>query len=430
MKNLLRYLVLLSFFFGGINQSGLFAQKILSGDVSKTSIAYDHAGAAWKSADNTRQLLTQTLFYGDTPMAWTLNDPSTGYVIGTNSYNDQGKYQRFDFEGSASLAEVRIYFGEKDITGTADNFTFVVKTVGPDDAPNNTLYSQVYSTTVIDVSDPADVYNTFVIDPPVNVSSTFFAGIEWDPNIDDEFSIIGDDEGEGDLEFRAWEKESQGNYIDMFSSWGDFDIDLWIAAVLEDLTIPDPPVLLLPADNATEVLTDPTFSWNASVGATTYRLQVSANADFSTTFFDQENIIGTSQQVTGLANSTLYYWHVNATNEAGTSEYSGARSFTTAAPVFVEQIDYEIPATFSLRQNYPNPFNPATKIEFSLPHQGHVTFNVYNSMGQEVAQLISKEMGAGTYTTEWNASGFASGIYFYRIQLGNSVINKKMILMK
>jgi hypothetical protein len=87
-------------------------------------------------------------------------------------------------------------------------------------------------------------------------------------------------------------------------------------------------------------------------------------------------------------------------------------------------------AGYSLLQNYPNPFNPSTTIKFSLSKTMHVTLSIYNSMGQEVSKLISKDMNSGVYTTEWNASGFASGIYFYRIQTGSFVETKKMILLK
>jgi flagellar hook assembly protein FlgD len=88
------------------------------------------------------------------------------------------------------------------------------------------------------------------------------------------------------------------------------------------------------------------------------------------------------------------------------------------------------PVGYLLLQNYPNPFNPATTIKFSLPQKTHVSLSIYNSMGQEVTKLISKDMNAGVYTTEWNASGFASGVYYYRIVAGNFTETKKLLLLK
>ncbi len=96
-------------------------------------------------------------------------------------------------------------------------------------------------------------------------------------------------------------------------------------------TPPSAPTLSSPANGATGVSTSPTLSWNASSGATSYRLQVSTSSAFSTTVFDQSGITSTSQAVTGLANGTLYYWRVNASNTAGTSAWSSVWSFTTTS---------------------------------------------------------------------------------------------------
>jgi len=88
------------------------------------------------------------------------------------------------------------------------------------------------------------------------------------------------------------------------------------------------------------------------------------------------------------------------------------------------------PEGYSLLQNYPNPFNPNTTIKFSLSKATHIILSIYNSLGKEVAELISKDMSAGFYTTEWNASGFASGVYYYRIVADNFIRTMKLILLK
>lgn len=95
------------------------------------------------------------------------------------------------------------------------------------------------------------------------------------------------------------------------------------------IAAPSAPTLLSPANGAAGVPTSPTLSWNASAGATSYRLQVSTNAAFSTAVLDQGGISGTSYAVTGLANETTYYWRVSASNAGGTSDYSLPGSFTT-----------------------------------------------------------------------------------------------------
>jgi hypothetical protein len=92
---------------------------------------------------------------------------------------------------------------------------------------------------------------------------------------------------------------------------------------------PAPPVLASPANRAINVPTPPTLNWNASTGATSYRLQVSTNTSFSPTVLDQSGIATTSYGVSDLANNTTYNWRANATNAGGTSSWSSTRSFTT-----------------------------------------------------------------------------------------------------
>lgn len=88
------------------------------------------------------------------------------------------------------------------------------------------------------------------------------------------------------------------------------------------------------------------------------------------------------------------------------------------------------PESFRLEQNYPNPFNPVTSIGYFLPSQSHVLLTVYNMRGEEVIRLVNEEMSIGYHTVEWNASNSASGIYFYRLQTGDFVETKKLVLLK
>jgi len=91
-------------------------------------------------------------------------------------------------------------------------------------------------------------------------------------------------------------------------------------------------------------------------------------------------------------------------------------------------------SNFSLSQNYPNPFNPSTTIQFAIPKAGMVSLKVYNILGEEVAELINKEINAGLQSVKFDASsvrrGISSGIYFYKLQSGSFVESKKMILIK
>ena len=98
--------------------------------------------------------------------------------------------------------------------------------------------------------------------------------------------------------------------------------------------------------------------------------------------------------------------------------------------VDVREPETNLPNQYSLEQNYPNPFNPATAIQFSLPRSSFVTLKVFNLVGEEVATLISENLRAGKYSTEWNAGHVASGVYFYRLVAGSFVETKKLLLLK
>lgn len=89
-----------------------------------------------------------------------------------------------------------------------------------------------------------------------------------------------------------------------------------------------------------------------------------------------------------------------------------------------------VPSAFSLQQNYPNPFNPATTISYSLLEATHVRLEVFNILGQRVDALLDADQPAGEYQLTWDASRFASGIYFYRLQTEAAVETKKMLLLK
>ena len=85
---------------------------------------------------------------------------------------------------------------------------------------------------------------------------------------------------------------------------------------------------------------------------------------------------------------------------------------------------------YSLSQNYPNPFNPVTAFNFDVPKESYVRITVYNLLGKEVAVLAHDLIKAGKYRITWNAEGFSSGVYFYRIEAGNFIDSKKMVLVK
>lgn len=92
-----------------------------------------------------------------------------------------------------------------------------------------------------------------------------------------------------------------------------------------------------------------------------------------------------------------------------------------------------VPSVFELGQNYPNPFNPSTKIDYAIPFDGKVSLTIYDNSGKEVANLVNNTLTAGYYTSTFDASNFASGVYYYRLSVNgasNFSETKRMMLVK
>lgn len=89
-----------------------------------------------------------------------------------------------------------------------------------------------------------------------------------------------------------------------------------------------------------------------------------------------------------------------------------------------------IPKSFFVDQNYPNPFNPSTTISYGITNDGIVSVKIYNLLGQEVAVLFNGFSGAGVHSLQFNADQLSSGMYLYRVQAGNNVEIKRMMLVK
>ena len=92
--------------------------------------------------------------------------------------------------------------------------------------------------------------------------------------------------------------------------------------------------------------------------------------------------------------------------------------------------DGRAPRAGVLEQNSPNPFNPQTAIRFAVPTRGHVSLKVYDATGRVVANVLEQKMPAGAYERNFDASGLASGTYFYRLVAPGVDVSRKMQLMK
>lgn len=138
--------------------------------------------------------------------------------------------------------------------------------------------------------------------------------------------------------------------------------------------------------------------------------------------------------------STGYLAPVCAVYKTGTTKYA-AFSYAGQGPnnVYFNQeglvtgvtpINGNIPGKYLLMQNFPNPFNPATTIRFNIPKSSFVTIKVYDVLGNEIAVLVNENLNPNNYEVNWNANGFASGVYFYELVTNDFTDVKKMILVK
>jgi hypothetical protein len=124
-------------------------------------------------------------------------------------------------------------------------------------------------------------------------------------------------------------------------------------------------------------------------------------------------------------------------NAVGGAAGSPVRRFVKGALDYVDGLttgteisESLVPEVYELAQNYPNPFNPSTEIKFAIPEQGFVSLKVYDITGREIAKLVNEVRNAGFYSVNFNASSLSSGVYFYRIESGDFVQTRKMLLVK
>jgi len=112
------------------------------------------------------------------------------------------------------------------------------------------------------------------------------------------------------------------------------------------------------------------------------------------------------------------------------SDQNPRREYLTDVQDIHKKEDLNSTDSFSLLQNYPNPFNPTTIINFSIPNDGFYSLKIYNTLGEEVATLINREISMGNYTAKIEAKNLTSGLYIYRLAGNNVKISKKMILLR
>ena len=150
-------------------------------------------------------------------------------------------------------------------------------------------------------------------------------------------------------------------------------------------------------------------------------------------FFTYEDIA--SDQIEDGVHVVTYLWNVSASDGWLSTEGNGGPRSLVVNISMLGLDEIGLPDVFALHDNYPNPFNPITNINYDIPEASNVSLAVYNIMGQKVRTLAQGAHEPGRYRIVWDATndlgeGLSSGMYVYRIQAGDFVSVKKLILMK
>ena len=175
---------------------------------------------------------------------------------------------------------------------------------------------------------------------------------------------------------------------------------------------PVPPVLVLPTDSAAGISTSPTLTWNASAGASSYRVQVSLVSNFSSLIRDTAGITATSLSLNGLVNATKYFWRVNAKNIGGTSAYSTVRNFTTAgsipiAPTLVTPANGATGVSRTVKLVW-NKLTDVLTFEIQVSVSSTFSSTVYDSLGVTDSSALVSSLAANT-------------LYYWRVRATNAL---------
>ncbi|MBK7631523.1 MAG: T9SS type A sorting domain-containing protein [Ignavibacteriales bacterium] len=172
---------------------------------------------------------------------------------------------------------------------------------------------------------------------------------------------------------------------------------------------------------------DVTLNWKTATETNNSSFVVERKSNHNSQFTQIANIPGR-----GTTTEPVSYSYTDVDLIAGTYTYRLKQIDLDGTFDYIGSIEVEVvpPKVFALEQNYPNPFNPTTTIKYSVPTSGLVNLSIFNVLGEKVTDLINKEVEAGSYELNFNASNLSSGVYFYKLEAGSFTSIKKMMLIK
>ncbi len=213
------------------------------------------------------------------------------------------------------------------------------------------------------------------------------------------------------------------------------------------------PFTLISPASLTRIITSPTnpatvdFKWTKSSSnpLVSYKFKIrkfglqnetvfaSNNSGTDTVVSLRKSLLDTLASNFGITgDSVRCLWRVYAYNNGNDSQQSSTTFIVTLvrSVIGVQKISSNVPERFSLYNNYPNPFNPSTTVKFDVPRMQNVKIIVYDALGRVAVVLVDEVVQPGTFEVKWDALGFASGIYYYRIETVGYTNTRKMVLVK
>ncbi|MBK7104013.1 MAG: T9SS type A sorting domain-containing protein [Ignavibacteriae bacterium] len=211
------------------------------------------------------------------------------------------------------------------------------------------------------------------------------------------------------------------------SSQGTFRIDN--ISVISELNEPLP--VELTTFSASVVDKNVKLNWETATEVNNYGFDIERKSEFG-----NWNKVGFVQG-SGNSNSTKFYNYIDQTINISQKYFYRLKQIDIDGNFEYSDevvIIFGTPQNFELEQNYPNPFNPITKIKYSIPDnsnlQQKVVLKIYNVLGQVVKTLVNENKHPGIYEIEFNGNDLMSGIYFYKLEVGNFIQMRKMVLTK
>lgn len=226
-------------------------------------------------------------------------------------------------------------------------------------------------------------------------------------------------------------------YVKAFNGQGDSTFSylnrFWVNSKVE---APREFDLNQPQDSSVGLETQPRLKWEETtdpdpLDTISYEVTIATDQKLKDTVLNQflpQYVLFWSPREP-LADSTRYFWTVEAQDRFGLSTYSDTLTFVVGTLTNIESPE-ELPDAYKLYNPYPSPFNPQTTIKYDLPKASAVSVKAYNILGQHVRTLVNEKQSAGTYTVRFKAGNLPSGQYLIRMQAGEFVQEKAVILVK